>query len=154
MEVIDGPSTKTQPDRHSIGIRLVTPFRGMFAVRDHLMEELYAWTTKRGIGFGHTFFRLNVVDMDGPMDIEVGVMTDEAVQGDDRVRGGVLPAGRYAAMTYVNHAGVRTACCVTGFRSRVSTCRLTSGSNLAPPGPVGCVSKSDYWECRRSSLCG
>ncbi len=103
MEVIDGPLTRTQPDRHSVGVRIVTPFRGMFAVRDQLMEELYAWTTKRGIGFGHTFFRLHVVDMDGPMDIEVGVITDEAVQGDGRIRGGVLPAGRYAAMTYVNH---------------------------------------------------
>jgi effector-binding domain-containing protein len=103
VEVVDGPSTRTWPDRHSVGIRLVTPFRGMFAVRDQLMEELYAWVDERQIVHGNTFFRLHVVDMDGPMDIEVGVLTDEPVKGDDRVVAGVLPAGRYAAMTYVNH---------------------------------------------------
>jgi effector-binding domain-containing protein len=37
------------------------------------------------------------------MDIEVGAVTAKPVTGDDRVRPGVLPAGRYAALTYVNH---------------------------------------------------
>jgi hypothetical protein len=42
--------------------------------------------------------------MDGPMDIEVGVVTEAPTPGDDRIRAGVLPAGRYAALTYINHA--------------------------------------------------
>jgi effector-binding domain-containing protein len=103
VEIIDGPSAAAKPERHSVGIRLVTPFRGMFSVRDELMEELYAWVDERGIEYGHTFFRLHVVDMDGPMDVEVGVITEKAVRGAGRVAAGVLPAGRYAAMTYVNH---------------------------------------------------
>ena len=103
MEIIDGPETVDRPQRHCAGIRLVTPFRGMFAVRDQLMEELYSWADERAVPYGHTFFRLHVVDMDGPMDVEVGVITDQAVEGDDRVRPGVLPAGRYATLTYVNH---------------------------------------------------
>ena len=52
MEIIDGPSVVTQPDRHSIGIRLITPFRGMFAVRDKLMEELYSWLDERAFAYG------------------------------------------------------------------------------------------------------
>ena len=103
MEIIDGPSTVAQPDRHCVGIRLITPFRGMFAVRDRLMEELHHWVDEQAIAYGHTFFRLHVVDMDGPMDIEVGVITDEAVPGQGRIRAAVLPAGRYASLTYVNH---------------------------------------------------
>jgi effector-binding domain-containing protein len=103
VEIIDGPSIAAKPDRHCIGIRLVTPFRGMFAVRDQLMDELYSWADDRAIAYGHTFFRLHVVDMDGSMDIEVGVITEEAVPGDDRIRTGVLPAGRYATLTYINH---------------------------------------------------
>jgi effector-binding domain-containing protein len=75
----------------------------MFAVRDRIMEELYSWVDERAIAYGHTFFRLHVVDMDGPMDVEVGVITDEAVQGRGRIRTGVLPAGRYATLTYINH---------------------------------------------------
>lgn len=103
MEIIDGPTIVAEPDRHCVGIRLVTPFRGMFAVRDLLMEELYSWADARVIAHGHTFFRLHVVDMGGPMDVEVGVITGEAVRGDGRIRAGVLPAGRYATLTYVNH---------------------------------------------------
>jgi effector-binding domain-containing protein len=103
VELIDGPSIVIKPDRYYLGIRLVTPFRGMFAVRDRMMEELYSWVDERAIVYGHTFFRLHVVDMDGPMDVEVGVITDEAVQAQGRIRTGVLPAGRYAALTYINH---------------------------------------------------
>ncbi|BCJ47738.1 DNA gyrase inhibitor [Actinoplanes ianthinogenes] len=103
MEVVDGPSIVAKPDRSCVGIRLVTPFRGMFAVRDRLMAELYSWADDRAIAYGHTFFRLHVVDMDGPMDVEVGVVTERPVQGDGRVRAGVLPAGRYATLTYINH---------------------------------------------------
>lgn len=103
MEVISGPSVVEHPDRPSLGIRVVTPFRGMFAVRDVLMAELYAWLDQRGVRAGTTFFRLHVIDMDGPMDIEVGVLTDGPIEGDDRVRAGVLPAGRYATLIYVNH---------------------------------------------------
>jgi hypothetical protein len=104
VEIIDGPSVADKPARHCVGIRVVTPFRGMLAVRDKLMAELYSWLDERDIAFGLTFFRLHVVDMEGPMDIEVGVVTDEPVRGDGRIRAGVLPAGRYAALTYINHA--------------------------------------------------
>jgi hypothetical protein len=31
------------------------------------------------------------------------VLTDGPLAGDDRVRPGLLPAGRYATMVYVNH---------------------------------------------------
>lgn len=103
MEIIDAPSVAVKPDRHCAGIRVVTPFRGMFAVRDELMDELYAWLDKRSIDFGDTFLRLHVVDMAGSMDVEVGVVTEGPVEGDGRVRAGVLPAGRYATLTYVNH---------------------------------------------------
>jgi effector-binding domain-containing protein len=103
VEIIDGPTTVARPDRHCVGIRLVTPFRGMFAVRDLLMRELYSWADERAIAYGHTFFRLHVVDMDGLMDVEVGVILDEAVQGGGRIHAGVLPAGRYATLTYINH---------------------------------------------------
>ena len=40
---------------------MVTPFRGMFAVRDKLLAELYERLDKRDVHFGGTFFRLHVV---------------------------------------------------------------------------------------------
>ena len=103
MEMIEGPAIVWKPERATAGIRTVTPFRGMFAVRDKLMEELFERLDTWGADFGPTFFRLHVVDMEGAMDVEVGAVTQEPVTGDDRVRPSILPAGQYAALTYVNH---------------------------------------------------
>jgi effector-binding domain-containing protein len=95
---IEGPTVIERAERQCAGIRVVTPFRGMYAVRDRLLKELYAWLDERGQAAGVTFFRLHVVDMAGDMDVELGVVTDAPVEGDDRVRAGVLPAGRYATL--------------------------------------------------------
>jgi hypothetical protein len=103
MEIIDGPSVVTRPSRYGLGLRTVTPFRGMFAVRDELMASLYAWFDERGLAAGPVYFRLHVIDMSGPMDIEVGILTNGPASGDARVRPTVLPAGRYATLVYVNH---------------------------------------------------
>jgi hypothetical protein len=45
-----------------------------------------------------------VIDMSGPMDLEVGVITPRALAGDARVQPATLPAGRYATLTYRNHS--------------------------------------------------
>jgi effector-binding domain-containing protein len=103
MEIIEGPAVVERPERHALAIRTVTPFRGMFAVRDELMASLYTWFEAAGLTAGTVYFRLHVIDMDGPMDIEVGILTGEPRKGDDRVRPAVLPAGRYATLVYVNH---------------------------------------------------
>ncbi|WP_329792772.1 hypothetical protein V1227_13045 [Lentzea sp. DG1S-22] len=95
MEIIDGPKIVSQPEIHYVGLRVITPFRGMLAVRDKLMAELH----ERGLTeAGPTFHRLNVIDMNGDMDMEVGVVV-EPHQGE-----AALPAGSYATLTYVNHA--------------------------------------------------
>ncbi|BEL04935.1 hypothetical protein Q0Z83_031260 [Actinoplanes sichuanensis] len=103
MEVVEGPAVVEKPERATAGIRVVTPFRGMFAVRDALMAELFGRLDVWGVDFGPVFFRLHVVDMAGDMDVEVGAVVEEPVVGGGRVRLGVLPSGRYAAMTYVDH---------------------------------------------------
>jgi effector-binding domain-containing protein len=105
MEIIDGPAVVERPSQHTLGIRLTTPFRGMLGVRDQLLDELFGWLDGHQLAdAGDSFLRLNVIDMDGPMDLEVGVITGSRYDGDDRVHPGEFPAGRYAALTYQNHA--------------------------------------------------
>lgn len=88
----------------TVGIRVRTPFRGMLGKRDELLAELIAWLDQQHVSdLGKFFLRLNVVDMEGTMDLEVGV-TEVAHPGDDRVRPGSLPAGNYATLTYRDHA--------------------------------------------------
>ncbi|MFF5077876.1 GyrI-like domain-containing protein [Actinoplanes sp. NPDC000266] len=104
MDILSGPAITDRPERHTVGIRVTTPFRGMFAVRDELMRELYAWLDAHDAGHSVTFFRLHVIDMNGDMQVEVGVVTPTPVDpASPRITAGVLPAGRYATMTYVGH---------------------------------------------------
>jgi hypothetical protein len=105
MEMIQPPRVMQRPQRDCLGIRVVTPFRGMLRTRDDLMSELADWIQDHGVdGAGPFFLRLHVIDMNGPMDLEVGVVTPDRLAGDARVRPAVLPAGRYASLTYRNHA--------------------------------------------------
>jgi effector-binding domain-containing protein len=101
MEIIQRPRVVRRRKAHTLGIRVVTPFRGMLRVQDDLMKELFGWLRRRDVaGVGRFFMRLHVVDMKGPMDIEVGVTTAGPVPGDARVRAGILPEGRYATLRY------------------------------------------------------
>jgi hypothetical protein len=105
MEIIAGPMIESRPAQPYLAIGVVTPFRGMVSVRDRLWAELFAWLDRHRIAsFGSAFMRLNVIDMRGPMDLEVGVLTgDDVLPGDDRVRPGAFPAGEYAALAIRNH---------------------------------------------------
>lgn len=67
-----------------------------------LIPEVFGWLAARGIApAGAPFFKYNVVDMRGEMEIEVGVPVATPVPGDDRVLAGALPAGRYATVLHV-----------------------------------------------------
>src|SRR5258708_4450500 len=104
VEIIEEPRVVRRAAADYLGIRTVTPFRGMLRVRDDLMSELNDWLTAHQIDAGPFFLRLHVIDMEGPMDLEVGAVTKGSIAGGARVRPGVLPAGGYATLTYRDHA--------------------------------------------------
>jgi len=105
MDVLEPNRVVERAARDCLGIRVVTPFRGMLGKRDELLDELITWLDDRGIDDAGPFFlRLHVIDMSGPMDLEVGVVTPAPLRGDARVKAGTLPAGRYATLTYRNHS--------------------------------------------------
>lgn len=100
LVIEDGPRIERREAVPTVGIRLVTPFRGMLGVRDRLLAELDAWLAERELHTSGPFFlRLHRVDMAADMEIEVGVFgIDHA--GDDRVRSGTQPPGDYALLAY------------------------------------------------------
>ena len=101
--MISEPQIDERPERPYMGIRTIAPFRTMFAEVNKLLKELRKWVNAQGIAEeGPFFLRLHVIDMDGPMDIEVGFMVPEALPGDERVKPGILPGGRYASLIYTN----------------------------------------------------
>jgi hypothetical protein len=106
MEVVESARVEERPAIPYVGIRVVTPFRGMLAVRDSLLAEARASIKEAGIEtVGYGFLRLHVIDMDGPMDLEAGYFTaGSAHPAHPRLQAGSMIAGRYATMTYRDHA--------------------------------------------------
>jgi effector-binding domain-containing protein len=99
--MISEPKIDYREEKLYMGIRTVAPFNGMFAVVDKLLKELRTWVKRHGIADeGPFFLRYHVIDMNGPMDIEVGFMVSAHLPGNERVKPGVLPAGRYASLIY------------------------------------------------------
>jgi effector-binding domain-containing protein len=66
--------------------------------------EIFGWlAARRAAPAGPPFWKYNVIDMAGEMEVEVGVPTVDEVLGDERVRPHVLPAGRYAVAHHIGH---------------------------------------------------
>jgi hypothetical protein len=106
MEIVEPARVEDRPAIPYVGIRVITPFRGMLAVRDRLLAEARAEIKEAEIEtVGYGFLRLHVIDMDGPMDVEAGYLTAGPAHIDHpRLRSGSMAAGRYATMKYQDHA--------------------------------------------------
>lgn len=102
---VSKPKIDERSAEQYMGIRIQMPFKGMFTVVDkQLFKELRAWLNQAGIApAGAPFLRYHVINMDGEMDIEVGIPVAPALAGNGRVCPGVLPGGRYASLIYMNN---------------------------------------------------
>jgi len=89
---------KAQP---YIGIRTQVPMQELSNTISPLLDEVFAWAEQQGIAsVGAPFIRYHVINMEGLMDVEIGVPVATPVSGNGRVSQDVLPAGRYAALIY------------------------------------------------------
>jgi effector-binding domain-containing protein len=105
MLLIEPPRIERFAEIPTLGIRTITPFRGMLATRDQLLGELRPWLRVHPADTsGYGYLRLHTVDMGGLMDLEVGTVCRVRLPGDDRVRPGSFRAGPYATLTYQDHA--------------------------------------------------
>jgi effector-binding domain-containing protein len=103
--MITEPKISFRNERQYVGIRVKTPFSGMFATVDKLLKELRHWVKAHQIADeGPFFLRYHVIDMEGMMDIELGFIVQETQDGDERVKPNVLPKGHYASLTYTRYA--------------------------------------------------
>jgi effector-binding domain-containing protein len=95
------PTIDQRPERHTAGIRLKAPIRDFKKIIPPTLTEVLGWVREHGVGIGDPpFMRLYVINMDGDMDLELGVPVAGSVQPDGRITPGVLPAGRYASLVY------------------------------------------------------
>jgi effector-binding domain-containing protein len=98
------PKIVARADQPYVGIRTNVTMRQIGEKLPPLLGEVFGWLDARGVTpAGAPFFKYNVIDMEGELEIEVGVPLATAVAGDGRVLAGVLPAGRYVTMWHVGH---------------------------------------------------
>ncbi|MGN6796505.1 MAG: GyrI-like domain-containing protein [Streptosporangiaceae bacterium] len=97
------PEIENRAEQPYVGICTRVPMSGLADVATR-HPEVFAWMGARGIApAGPPFFKYNVIDMAGELEVELGVPIAEAMEGDPHVVSGVLPAGRYATVTHFGH---------------------------------------------------
>ncbi|HEU4328119.1 MAG TPA: GyrI-like domain-containing protein [Roseiflexaceae bacterium] len=105
--MISQPQLKERAEQPYVGIRTQIPMSQLPQIIPQFLDELFAWLGQRGIAPACApFQRLHVINMEGQMDVELGIPVAQAVPGDGRVSAGVIPAGRYATLVYRGLDGI------------------------------------------------
>jgi effector-binding domain-containing protein len=94
-----------------VGIRRTVTRDGLTEAIDRDFPALFGWLGEHGVApSGPPFIRYLAVDMERELEIDLGVPVVEEVSGDELVRRGRLPAGRYATLVHVGpYGGLRAA---------------------------------------------
>jgi effector-binding domain-containing protein len=117
--MITEPRVEERAEQHYVGIRTQVPHSAFPRIIPQYLDELFAWLGERGEEpAGAPFMRYHVIDMEGDMDVELGVPVAAAVAGDGRVAAGVLPAGRYASLVYSGVNGIEGNAALIGWAQR------------------------------------
>jgi effector-binding domain-containing protein len=97
------PSIVERAEQPYVAVSGLVTMQTIGAIADRL-PEVFGWLGARGLEpAGPPFFRYNLIDMERQLEVEVGVPVAVATAADGEVLAGVLPAGRYAAVTHVGH---------------------------------------------------
>jgi effector-binding domain-containing protein len=101
MTIVSEPKIDERKAQPYMGIRTQTPMTGMSKMVTKLFREINAWAKQHDLKpAGPPFLRYHVIDMEGQMDIEVGIPVAASMPADGRVAAGTLPTGRYASLIY------------------------------------------------------
>ena len=101
--LIDEPSLIDRAEQPYVAIRRLVSPATLAEVADD-RPGLYGWLAERGLKpAGAPFFRYNVIGPPDLLDVEIGVRLAAATTGDELVRAGVLPGGRFACVTHSGH---------------------------------------------------
>jgi effector-binding domain-containing protein len=101
MTTIGKPKIEKRPKLTYMGIRTISPFKGMSKEIDRLANELNSWVDEKKIKTtGPPFLRYHVIDMRGFMDISYCIPVRKASPDNGNIKADVVPAGRYASLIY------------------------------------------------------
>ena len=140
LSVMSEPTIAERGPTPYVAIGVTVPMDRLGEVVPPLNREVFGWLAARGIApAGPPFWKYDVIDMERDLQIEAGVAVTVPVEGDGRVRAGVLPGGRYATVRHVGHPQ-------TLADATARLLRWADGKGLrwdVAPSPEG-----DRWVCR------
>lgn len=88
------PAIVTRPDLYYVGLRKVMPMSDFSREIPAMTKQVFERLAADGLQLaGKAFLRYHVIDMPHRMDVELGVPVSGRAEG-------LLPAGRYAVLTY------------------------------------------------------
>jgi len=104
MAILTTPRIEQRPAQPCMFIRVQVRMGEIEPKATQLIPRLLGWLGAQGVAQdGPVFFRYNVIDMDGLLEIDVGAAVKQAAAGDGEVRAGTIPGGRYAVMRHTGH---------------------------------------------------
>lgn len=102
--MITDPTIIERAEQPYVGVKLTVQMHSIGMQAPPLIGELFGWLGQRGIApAGAPFFKYDIIDMERHMHLTVGIPVETPVEGEDRVHGGMLPAGRFATLTYIGN---------------------------------------------------
>jgi effector-binding domain-containing protein len=95
------PQIQARAAQHYAAIPMTVTMDSISGAVDQAFPELFGWLAGHGIAAGGPpFIRYLVIDMAAELEIELAMPVGAPVAGNDRVRPGVLPEGRYAVLRH------------------------------------------------------
>jgi len=99
--MLSTPIIAYRKERHYAAIRISVAPQDIPVILPPLHPELRGWLRVRHIApDGPPFFQYLLMGTDGKLLVEVGFPLAYAVAGDERVIGGMFPAGEYASLMH------------------------------------------------------
>lgn len=98
---ITEPKVDERVEQPYMGIRTQVPHTAFPEIIPQYIDELFAWLGNHGAKpAGPPLMRYHVINMEGNMDVELGIPVAQALPGDGHIASSVLPSGRYASLIY------------------------------------------------------
>src|SRR5919198_185947 len=97
------PSIVRCDEQPYVAIRRLVTTQTIAEIADRIPEVL-GWLATHGVTpAGAPFLKYNLIDMERQLEVEAGVPVGGLIESHGPIRSDVLPAGRYATVTYVGH---------------------------------------------------
>lgn len=98
------PTIEYREAQPYIGIVAEVTIQEIGTVLPPLHDELAAWLADQGVSpAGPPFFRYLRIDMEGTLDIDVGIPVEGSLPVEGKIHNRVLPAGDYGTLVYTGH---------------------------------------------------